>query len=582
MKRTLILMCRHVKRSFLRRQASHEIPPSGGMTCGRWLFSILIITCLLPGISHAFSPETDCPAYYPVSSYSDIKTALDPNTNVYPQKSPDGTGISYDKGDKYVICLKIEGQYPSTKIDKTLQISGRDKDTIIYGLNITPTYDYLNMVLKPADILLSITDSNISLYNAKINNTEYVDRRSKTALAITGSHVKIIDSTINASEKGIVISGGNDITIQGTRIYGNKTDGCSTASAESLALCSTKGIEINSTSGVMIMDNLDGIENTDIGIFGPALVSKTTFKNVTIPIMNEGPMVEVVDASGNYKVGKMLDVTGQYTTYIGGLAPVETCSADPSDESDGHVELYVVNKIPSWIPLPNSICEIEKQDANKRFCLYSGNGENPVKQEDETDEQYEVKVDQCIKNGNCYCYTGELCLFHCRNIPTSITDAERIAFAYTSNKNITYQLSEYNLQLPYNIIATIQTISDPGSTTGAGMTGGDENEKAGETGGSSAGGTENAGIPAGGSTIGGGNAPITAPLSGAPGMTKMGCSLVHKREIDKPTAKSIPVLIFMTTLIGSFATIRIMHHHSQSNNEARQCALNATPPERCQ
>jgi len=221
---------------------------------------------LLSNSSLAFTPETDCPSVVTVSTQKELTTAL--------ADDKFGSASPYLKDDKYVVCLN-----GVVKINKTLNVGGKDKSLVIYGLSLKAgdiTNPLTEETSKYDGLFLSVSGANVTLQNlviAKIVTEEGLEYWPTHALSLTGSNISILDSTIHASQTGISIVGtaaqaAENITIRGTTITGQ-------------GIAGSKGVSIESGKGVSIAGN-DTIDNMIYGVHiksGTGVnVTETTFK----------------------------------------------------------------------------------------------------------------------------------------------------------------------------------------------------------------------------------------------------------------------------------------------------------------
>lgn len=428
--------------------------------------------------------------------------------------------------DKYLLCFDgLEINY-GEQIEIGA-ISANEKGTnelILYNLNAR-TSD-VQFVVGSNTTFMSLTLSGIAA--GKIPPNPIVIAGTADAPV---KNVRILNSDIAYSVTGINIDYADDFLFTDSSLTG-----------PGMKVKGTTGILATSCStDVKIWDNIDTIEESEIGVSGFADVKNTTFKNVATPIEND---VYPVDHCWAGKKVKMVgDVT--YVDKIVGLAPIKGCD-DVNLAANGVVELYI-NEQNTVSFIYYQSCKIMRLGVDKEVKLTNGVLNCGEKE-------------KVIKGGSCY--------FECDGI--NIAAITKGSFGY-SNKGVSYGLSKsvkfvdlYDFDVQSSGAATLPL--DGGSNTqseldGVGADAGNDAESdiesttgdlagggstGGSTGGSvtgSTGGGDDPGSSDGGEKYSDGGMGFGGESSAAP---KLGCTL----NGNAPDVSFVQIIIMLLMIRG--------------------------------
>lgn len=350
--------------------------------------------------------------------------------------------------------------------------------------------------------LYATSSSSFFIGNNVVFKELAISGKPSFPLKILGSNVVIDDSDISATKQAITIEGGEDVQIRNTHL---------THVGEQSA--DSAGVYVEDSKDVAISDNPEGIDGFAYGVFielgtGVA-VSDTTFK-ITDPLKAiwwEDIEMPQIDPS---LVGKKLDgKNSELAIELIGRPPagVQTCS--------GKVEIYV-NDGKGTISAHGE-CDIEQ--SKEDYCLVPPDKE-PIPKGKDCPDSY-VK------------YSKKDCIFTCRKM--QLTSKDLVQFTYTNTEGDT-GISPYRIVDDIPIRASIELITETGSSTGSGVTGGNTETTTNDTTGT--------GNDPGNSVDSGQKYSGGTSLSGE-GAAKLGCSL----SAGNGPSQSVELLILLSTIL---------------------------------
>lgn len=412
--------------------------------------------------------------------------------------------------NKYLLCFAgkddpISYDELGLKLENVNINMGKASEMTIYNLDLVTT----------ANTKLTV-GSNVNFINLRISGD------SLSPLNVIGSNVNFINSDIISKQVGIVINGGQNVTIKGTKITGPGKD-----------VEGSVGVSIVNAQNVVLADNPQGIISFKTGVDGVANIKTTAFQDVKIPINNEGPVVDMT------KVGKKLNDNKDAVIGIVGVAPINLQNCESS------FEIYDV-----WYSSYAGLKECVLKLADKPICIIPS-GALPLEDDKKCPDNY-IKIE------------SNQCMFECSDINLIANHA--VSFAYRYKDGSLSKLSDalelllsggYATLAPTMPISSGDAVGDNGGAGNSPAAGGEENAEEGEQ---QAGG----GGVAVGSGDGGGGAVErveiqgpgdSAPLGGGGSVgVKAGCSIAQAQPFS--LAEALLLLTLLTVPVAVLVRVR--------------------------
>lgn len=375
----------------------------------------------------------------------DLHTPSGLNTIFSEYDNPDNTAFKSLKvgENEYLLCFAGQSEpilsQPPFNVLGSVEIN-KDKTSKLH---------IYNMVVNASSSSEFIINSNVKLINVEINGG------ALNPFSFIGNNILIKESKILTQAVGIKIIGEPDNRINNIQIKNNIIK-CTLTSPS----VETIGIDIKNAKDVFISENNSKISDFYNGIKYEESSKVQSLNNLFERVINfiVGDKDKVIEWE---HVGKVVidDVSeeGEVDKRAIRLAGLFPLGEEGVCNNNDQVHLYKAE--PGAIFKPVGECPVIQLMDEERLCLFKGEGEGPVEEEE---------LDACLASGDCECHYADSCIFDCLGLDLPLY--ESIGFVVTREDGNTNEFSDIKIIEELKHIREISTgaptVAAPGDTAG--------------------------------------------------------------------------------------------------------------------